>query len=173
VISTSRDNRPKESDGVRSRSQVGQSLVRFKSPEHVGRVWSMGSSPREERRAALHRFQELLAQAEVAVSTGTEGRIKAALKEVGKAFDAWSRHQQRSYPAPDSEETSAADARRSALLMLARLLGQIDDLVSRGDVDGVKAKLDKTKRALDISRKLDEQMQTSGFRLRFPRKAAK
>ena len=130
----------------------------------------MGPSPREQRRAALHRFQELLARAEVAVSTGTEGTIRAALKEVGKAFDAWSRQQQESDHAP---QTSDADARRSALLMLARLLGQIDDLVSSGDVDAVKAKLEKTKKALDISRKLDEQMQTSGFRLRFPRKAAK
>jgi hypothetical protein len=131
----------------------------------------MGSSSREQRREALLRLQRLLAEAEVTVSTGTERTIKAALKEVGKAFDVWSRQQEnRTDPAA---ETNAAEARRSALLILARLLGQIDDLVSRGDVDGVKAKLEKTKKALDISRKLDEQMQTSGFRLRFPRKAAK
>jgi hypothetical protein len=131
----------------------------------------MGSSSREQRREALLRLQRLLAEAEVTVSTGTERTIKAALKEVGKAFDVWSRQQQnRTDP---SAETNAAEARRSALLILARLLGQIDDLVSRGDVDGVKAKLDKTKKALDISRKLDEPAQASGFRLRFPRREAK
>jgi hypothetical protein len=133
----------------------------------------MGSSPpsREERLAALLSLQRLLSDAERALADGDQEDIKTSLREAGKAFHVWSRqHKGRLEPEP---KAPIVEARRTALLTLATLLAQTDEAVSRGDAQAVKSGLDKTKRALELSRKLDGSSESSGFRLRFPRKIAK
>ena len=133
----------------------------------------MGESPpsKVDRRLALLELQHLLAEAETSLSEG-HARIDPALKRVGKAFDHF-RSKYHDRPEEPAQETPAGEARRLALLGLARVLGEMDESVSRRDPESIKTALDNAKKALDLCQRLDDTTHPSGIRMRTPMKLAK
>ena len=124
------------------------------------------SAFREERRAALLMLQRLLADAETSLSLGGRGS-ETALEHVGEAFELFRRqHEPEGDPAVQAPEV---ESRRVSLRTLARLLGEMDQSLARGDPTSIEAALEKTREALDIARRLDET-HSSGIRRRIPDK---
>jgi CheY-like chemotaxis protein len=126
---------------------------------------------KDDRRLALFTLQRLLVDAEASLSAG-DATIDPALRRVGKAFDhfrsKYGDGREKSVP-----QTPATEARRLALLALARVIGEMDESVSLRDPESVRAALENAREALDICRHLDDSAHSSGFRMRFPAKLAK
>jgi hypothetical protein len=122
------------------------------------------SSVREERRAALVVLQRLLLEAEDSIVAGRKQRAKAALEQLGLAFELFQSGPEKAagarVPAPDQ------DARWTAL---AGLLKEVEESVSRGDPKGIEEALRKTREALDVCCGLDQSSHASGVRRRIPR----
>jgi hypothetical protein len=112
-----------------------------------------------------------LVDAEASLAAG-DATIDPALRRVGKAFDHF-RSKYRDGPEESAPQTPATEARRLALLALARVIGEMDESVSRRDPESVRVALDNAREALEICRHLDESAHSSGFRMRFPAKLAK
>ena len=114
-------------------------------------------------------LQRLLADAETSLSLGARGS-ETALEHVGKAFELF-----RSQQEPEGDpavQTPEVETRRLSLKTLARLLGEMDESLARGDPTSIEAAVEKTREALDIARRLDET-HSSGVRRRYPDKPDK
>jgi hypothetical protein len=131
----------------------------------------MRSSSREDRRAAFVMLGRTLAEADVSVSRGDVRGIEVSVRRVGKAFDMyWSRCQDE---IEGEAQTPLEVARCAALQALAALLGEIDQSLSRGELEDVRAALTQAIEAVEATARLQEAPKYSEIRSRFPQRSAK
>src|SRR5260370_29349970 len=128
--------------------------------------------PRRSGHAALLMLQRLLAEADRSLLSGNVASAEEALSRVGLALDLH-RRQQRHDDAASVREGNLGVARRFALHKLTRLLTDVDAALVAGDLDAVRASLEKAKDAVEASRELDESSYESGVRTPFPSRSDK
>jgi hypothetical protein len=106
-------------------------------------------------------------------SGGNVNSVEAAVKGVGNAFDLyWSSC--REEIGEELPFDPLTEAWQTALRSILRVLTQLDESLSRGDMKTVQTALDLAKRAFEVTAALDQSSgQKSGIRQRFPGRIAK
>jgi hypothetical protein len=118
-------------------------------------------------------LQRLLADADRSLLTGDVASAEETLGRVGLALDLHRRQQGREDASAPVRESNLVAARRFALHKLTRHLSDIDAALASGDLEAVKAGLEKAKDAVEASREVDESSHESGVRTRFPSRSDK
>ena len=128
----------------------------------------MGSSSplREERRASLVMLQRLLLEAEGSIAAGRMSRAEATLGHIAVAFELFQSREEEEKEAADA--TSGSSGRPERWIALAKLIDEMDQLVSRADPKSLEQALAKTREAVEVCRGFDESHGTSGVRRRNP-----